>query len=737
MAICFWFNLGSQSSIGSFIIDKSSRIGPGQYSGGWGVTYDGTGIGSFFISGSTTVSSVSSLPIFPNVWNHFCVCKLFSTYFVYFNGANAGSGSLPSKIVRGNGNAALVVGASNRGNNYPNVFATIFDKSWQAASGTIIAGYTIMQYASTANRYIFYFKSSTLAVSCSESTLTAILTSNQWSHFVVAKKRNNIVVYINAVVACICTLPYSDVMSNGALPFVIGAKNKGQSIPATGPTIAPTLLPTLALLLSSQPSNEASVSTVTPSSLSEFSLSPTLHPSLYPSFQPSLQPSLHPSPDPTFSISVHPSDSSTFHPTLEVNSLSSLPSQVPSTHPSVSSTISPTTLPSATPSISPTNDDTPTPVTAPPISLPSLVPSIIPSIAHPSNIPSLCPSQTPSFAPTLLPSPLPTLSPTSGSYQSLDEGTRFIITAVGSVEISGGRRNSRRIFTIYPLSSSTVSSTVQERRRLGQFIASPTMTLSQTITITDFRLKYDVIDVVRFPSYEKVGDLSYSTNPLIIYLRDDKQQRVIFPSIRTMDLTESNFYFKSSDDNSSSSKSLLTMDSAVITSIVLLGMFVLLAGLSARLRAEKHAKEEKEEANRVLLKQQRENEIEGMVVDVPFVPSALSDVPQDVFQKLPNLEVDSLDTVPDIASAPFPRSSSPSSHLSSHYRFSSEEEPTNFSDESAPLMPNLAPSDSSSSSKLSIETTFVSRRITEDFDEDDFEEDDDDFDVFNLVDSEK
>eukprot|EP01040_Poterioochromonas_malhamensis_P008420 gene8420-9108_t len=604
MAICFWFNLGSQSSIGSFIIDKSSRIGPGQYSGGWGVTYDGTGIGSFFISGSTTVSSVSSLPIFPNVWNHFCVCKLFSTYFVYFNGANAGSGSLPSKIVRGNGNAALVVGASNRGNNYPNVFATIFDKSWQAASGTIIAGYTIMQYASTANRYIFYFKSSTLAVSCSESTLTAILTSNQWSHFVVAKKRNNIVVYINAVVACICTLPYSDVMSNGALPFVIGAKNKGQSIPATGPTIAPTLLPTLALLLSSQPSNEASVSTVTPSSLSEFSLSPTLHPSLYPSFQPSLQPSLHPSPDPTFSISVHPSDSSTFHPTLEVNSLSSLPSQVPSTHPSVSSTISPTTLPSATPSISPTNDDTPTPVTAPPISLPSLVPSIIPSIAHPSNIPSLCPSQTPSFAPTLLPSPLPTLSPTS----------------VGSVEISGGKRNSRRIFTIYPLSSSTTSSSVQERRRLGQATSgqpsassspsSTIMTLSQTITITDFRLKYDVIDLLRFPSYEKIGDLSYSTNPLIIYLRDDKQQRVIFPSIRTMDLTESNFYFKSSDDDSSTSKSLLTMDSAVITSIVLLGMFVLFAGLSARLRAEKHAKEEKEEVNRLLSRQQRGGELE-------------------------------------------------------------------------------------------------------------------------------
>ncbi len=139
------------------------------------------------------------------------------------------------------------------------------------------------------------------------------------------------------------------------------------------------------------------------------------------------------------------------------------------------------------------------------------------------------------------------------------------------------------------------------------------MTLGQTITITDFRLKYDVIDVVRFPSYEKVGDLSYSTNPLIIYLRDDKPQQVVFPSIRTMDLTESNFYFKSSDDDSSSSKSLLTMDSAVITSIVLLGMFVLFAGLSARLRAEKHAKEEKEEVKRLLSRQQRGGELERSV----------------------------------------------------------------------------------------------------------------------------
>eukprot|EP01040_Poterioochromonas_malhamensis_P013001 gene13001-14256_t len=170
-----------------------------------------------------------------------------------------------------------------------------------------------------------------------------------------------------------------------------------------------------------------------------------------------------------------------------------------------------------------------------------------------------------------------------------------------------------------------------------------------------------------------------------------------------MDLTESNFYFKSSDDDLSTSKSLLTIDSAVITSIVLLGMFVLLAGLSARLRAEKHAKEEKEEVNRIFLTHQRESEIEGMSVDVPILPSNMFQTPNETTQKKNERT--------EINHSPEPDSPLHSSSSSLSSLLSSEEEQCYSSNDVSILKPP-----SSSTNLLSMEhVPFISHRNMEDF----------------------
>ena len=115
----------------------------------------------------------------------------------------------------------------------------------------------------------------------------------------------------------------------------------------------------------------------------------------------------------------------------------------------------------------------------------------------------------------------------------------------------------------------------------------------QMISIDHFHVSRDVIDLSLLRQFQKISDISYSTNPLILVLSD--YQVILFPSISEMVLDESNFIL-SHPSKKESNSSLSVLDGSVY---VALGIFLIMS-LTAVLCGCVYAEKEKKEADSVL-----------------------------------------------------------------------------------------------------------------------------------------
>jgi hypothetical protein len=315
---------------------------------------------------------------------------------------------------------------------------------------------------------------------------------------------------------------------------------------------------------------------------------------------------------------------------------SSSPSSAPSTEPTVKMTFStPTNVPTVPPLINdfPNND----PTLAPKSKSPSRMPTIRPSSRTPSFRPSLNPSQTsknptripsrlptvkpsllpsspsPSFLPTIkpslpsrMPSSFPSLAPSksldsplvvfriedSGNYEIPEDKQELIVSATGNIQLSGGKNV--LVYKILPISAEN----------------------SSVVTIIDFNVHKNLLDLSEFSSIKSLSDLSFTTNPLTIILSGN--QRVVLSSYSDFQLTEKNFIFSSTHSNQQDGSGKgdgyqgITLDSSFFISLGILlgGVLVVICFLTA-VKSDKDKEEEKEELQGKYSTDQITNSLDG------------------------------------------------------------------------------------------------------------------------------
>jgi hypothetical protein len=208
---------------------------------------------------------------------------------------------------------------------------------------------------------------------------------------------------------------------------------------------------------------------------------------------PSVFPTTSPSAAPTFTPSAAPSVAPTLRPS---NDPTTSPSAAPTVRPSSDPTTSPSAAPSVAPTLRPSNDPTTSPSAAP--------------TARPSSAPSSEPTFNPSAVPTLFPTSNPTAEPTGsptqefikiyikygGSYIGTEGKDEFIIDSPLSVTITGGDKMDR--FTI--LRNEDI-----------------------LITITDFDLVNEQINLTVFTSIHSIRDLNIDNNSSVITLPNNEK----------------------------------------------------------------------------------------------------------------------------------------------------------------------------------------------------------------------
>jgi hypothetical protein len=300
------------------------------------------------------------------------------------------------------------------------------------------------------------------------------------------------------------------------------------NLPSSIPTSPPTTIHQLPIIF---PTNTPSISLSPPIVV----LSPNPTPSTINTFPPNLPGTVPPSFLPS---------------TIKPYRSTRIPTFIPST--SVPSSKKPTINPTRFPSLSPSITVTIAPKTTKPIIPPSFRPSRRPTTLLPTAIPSEFPTDAPASTYLLLDS-----IDSPGTYQLPNqEKNKISITGSGNIFIQGNHGS--KWYTIIPDKN--------------------------VIEILDFDNNYDILDLSQFSikQFSSINDLTYSTNPLTIYL--SARQSIILSSHNSFDLQETNFYFPSSSLSSSSSntqKGVLnggfTVDSSFIISISVLlacGLFV-------------------------------------------------------------------------------------------------------------------------------------------------------------------
>jgi hypothetical protein len=387
--------------------------------------------------------------------------------------------------------------------------AAILDKSHYLGSNSAeIAAWSFRQDGSLGNQYSYVF------VSEAEGRINmpgVQLLADTWSHVVVVKGGRTRRMYVNGALAVTSNYILSDIVSNSAMPLLVGALNSFNTNPATGvnrfwggkmddllifnrtlteaeilrlydfnsptsqpssqpsrdPTTQPTRQPT------SRPSNQPSTRP-TGQPTSQPSRQPSGQPSVQPSSRPSGQPTSRPSSQPTRQPSGQPSNQPIAGPTSQPSTQPSgrpstqpsrQPSSRPSSQPTSLPTDQPTSRPSGQPSVQPSSQPSSRPSGQPtlqPTSQPTRQPSGQPTCQptarptnQPTSQPSRKPSSHPSNQPTTQPSRQPTTQPTSqpsviiAGLSSLHEGLVAYFPFSGNAKDMSGRRNHGVEYGIY------------------------------------------------------------------------------------------------------------------------------------------------------------------------------------------------------------------------------------------------------------------------------------------------
>jgi hypothetical protein len=279
---------------------------------------------------------------------------------------------------------------------------------------------------------------------------------------------------------------------------------------------------------------------------------PTFLPSSAPSSSPSRAPTALPSMKIQFPTSVptikettnQPVNEGTFPPNLQKTLSPSLapktskPTRIPSRKPSTQTptvkTPSPTVSLSRTPTINPTKRPSIAPTTE--------IPSVSPTELHvPSSFPTSSPSATPTES---LSTPFQEVTIDREGVYVVPSGGKlnYIITGEGNIDITSNR-DAKKIFTLLPSKN--------------------------VITITDFSIRHDQINVLHFPYLHSIDDLVYRSNPLTVFL--SSEQRLILSDVEMTELSEVNFIFHSGTDRQKYKARFYLDLSAVITLGILIG----------------------------------------------------------------------------------------------------------------------------------------------------------------------
>jgi hypothetical protein len=305
---------------------------------------------------------------------------------------------------------------------------------------------------------------------------------------------------------------------------------------------------------------------------------------------PSSSPSSHPSSSPT--IFIAPTDLPTSFPSPQPTRYIPVPSREPTTRtPTKIPTFVPTPDPSATPSFRPTMAPTEQ-RTFPPT---TRKPSFQPSHHWPTSYPTIAPSnsEVPEQFTTVA-----TLSPGLNNFTQAKSNLKFVLDgSSGDVTILGAvNRANYYSFKQTPSSLSRISSsrvTKQSSSSIsghgGTTTTTQTSTEKSRVTLPNFSMKRDKIDLSSFPQLLSVEDLGYRYQPLRIYLSEE--QDILFPSLRqpSLDLREM-LIFRDPSSSSGSQPPQFEIPIVVFVVIALIvGSIILFICLKSLLREEKIA----------------------------------------------------------------------------------------------------------------------------------------------------
>jgi large-conductance mechanosensitive channel len=161
------------------------------------------------------------------------------------------------------------------------------------------------------------------------------------------------------------------------------------------------------------------------------------------------------------------------------------------------------------------------------------------------------------------------MSPSSSSpteHHSPHPFTQYLIDSPGSFNLTVDNDQQNMDFLIATEGNIRIEST---DKHSGNHIYT-IIPKRNTITITNFNIETDLIDLSCFYSLRTIEDLSFSEHPLTIILHSygDYQQKIIFPDLTSFVLTEKNFVFTlQNGDNDHINKK--TIDSSLWISFVL------------------------------------------------------------------------------------------------------------------------------------------------------------------------
>jgi hypothetical protein len=316
-----------------------------------------------------------------------------------------------------------------------------------------------------------------------------------------------------------------------------------------------------------------------------------------PTLLPSSSPSSHPSSSPT--IFIAPTDLPSSSPSLPPTRYIPVPSRAPTTRtPTKQPSFIPTPEPSATPSFRPTMAPTEQ-RTFPPT---TRKPSFQPSYRWPTSYPTIAPSN--SNIPEQF-TPVASLSPGFNNFTEAKSNLKFVLDgSSGDVTILGAvdRVNYYSFKPISLSSSLSLSSSSSSSRGVTKHqsssISSHAGTTTTTneaparksrVTLPNFSLKRDKIDLTSFPALGSVADLAYRYEPLRIYL--SAEQDILFPSLGqpSLDLQEMIIFRDPSSISSDQGPPFVIPIVVFVVIALVVGSIILFLCMKSLLREEKVA----------------------------------------------------------------------------------------------------------------------------------------------------